>query len=529
VVLVRGAAVARPLLRYLERLVSHEVALARLGAWRSRVYAALVPRLPGADRTRRGELLTRVVEDVDARIDGLLRGRLPAASAALALAAAVAAAALVLPAAAAALLAGLAITAGLAPAVAARHAARSDAATAGARARLREAVVETVDGVEELAVRPPEAALAVPRNRSRALSRLEARSARAAGAAAMLAHLGWGVAVAGTALAAASVHGAEGAAGAPAGGAEAAAAVLLGVVALGEAALALPDAAVARRRARGATTRLAAMGAGAGVTFTGRRAGSPTIPSGATGAGLEARTGGGPAARTGGGPGGVVVRGLVAGWDGDRPPALRDLDLDLPAGSRVAVRGASGSGKSTLAAVLAGLLAPCAGTVTPAGRAAGGLVGDGVDHVFASTVRENLRLARPAATDAELRDVLVRVRLADWLAALPAGLDTWLGEGGTTLSGGERRRLVTARALLAAPALLVLDEPTEGLDEPTADALMADLLGAAGGRSVLLLTHRQEGLDLVDAVYDLAGGRLHRPDAVHPARGTLRRPAAATP
>jgi ATP-binding cassette subfamily C protein CydCD len=209
----------------------------------------------------------------------------------------------------------------------------------------------------------------------------------------------------------------------------------------------------------------------------------------------------------------VVVRGLVAGWDRDGPPALRGLDLDVPPGGRVAVRGASGSGKSTLAAVLAGLLVPWSGTVGPGAQAAGGLVGDGVDHVFASTVRENLRLARPEATDADLREVLVRVRLADWLAALPAGLDTWLGEGGTTLSGGERRRLVTARALLSGPALLVLDEPTEGLDEPTAEALMADLLGAAVGRSVVLLTHRQEGLDLVDAVYDLAGGRLRRPAA----------------
>ena len=91
---------------------------------------------------------------------------------------------------------------------------------------------------------------------------------------------------------------------------------------------------------------------------------------------------------------------------------------------------------------------------------------------------------------------------------LPAGLATWLGEGGTTISGGQRRRLAMARALLADPALLVLDEPTEGLEEQEAAALMTDLLAAATGRSVLLLTHRRDGLEHVDAVYDLVDGRL---------------------
>jgi ATP-binding cassette subfamily C protein CydCD len=206
-----------------------------------------------------------------------------------------------------------------------------------------------------------------------------------------------------------------------------------------------------------------------------------------------------------------VVSGLVAGWDPRRAPALRGLDLVVPAGGRVAILGASGCGKSTLGAVLAGLLQPRAGTVILGGSAPGGrvcLVGDEADHVFASTVRENLRLARPAADDDELGEVLARVRLGGWLAALPDGLDTWLGEGGSTVSGGERRRLATARALLADPGLLVLDEPTEGLDAPTAAVLAADLLAAAGGRTVLLLTHRGEGLAHVDAVHELADGRL---------------------
>ncbi|MEU4222618.1 ATP-binding cassette domain-containing protein, partial [Actinoplanes sp. NPDC026623] len=204
--------------------------------------------------------------------------------------------------------------------------------------------------------------------------------------------------------------------------------------------------------------------------------------------------------------GDVRLRGLCAGWDPGREPALRDLDLDLPAGSRIAVLGPSGGGKSTLAAVLAGLLDPRAGTVTGVGRTV--LVGDETDHVFASTVRENLRLARPGATDGELHAALARVRLDGWLAQQPDGLGSWLGTGGGTISGGQRRRLATARALLAAPDLLILDEPTEGLDEAGAEALMDDLLAASAGHTVLLLTHRTDGLDQVDARFELHDGRL---------------------
>jgi ATP-binding cassette subfamily C protein CydCD len=131
------------------------------------------------------------------------------------------------------------------------------------------------------------------------------------------------------------------------------------------------------------------------------------------------------------------------------------------------------------------------------------LVGDETGHVFASTVRENLRLARPEATDDELLVALRRVRLDGWLDRLSDGLDTWLGTGGATMSGGQARRLAVARALLAGPELLILDEPTEGLDTELAEALMADLLDATAGRTVLLLTHRTEGLDRVDRVVEL--------------------------
>jgi ATP-binding cassette subfamily C protein CydCD len=483
VVTVRASAVARPLLRYLERLTAHEVGFARLGQWRSSVYADLIPRVPGVGRQRRGELLSRIVEDVDLRVDGLLRGRLPAAAAGLTLATAVLAALVLVPLTAPALALGLLIAAVLAPALAARQATRQDARTARARAELADAVVETVDGLEDLAGRGTDAGLRIPVQRGQALARAEARSARTAGAAGALAHLGLGVAVVGTALAVAAAT--------TAGriGAELAAVVLLGVLTLAEPLLTLPEAAIAGRRGAGAAARLSALS---------HRPAQPAQPPQSALPAQPGRDAPAPA-------GTLTVRGLVAGWDPARPAVLNGLELRLPPGARIAVLGRSGSGKSTLAAVLAGLLDPVAGSVDwPGGRPGRvALVGDDVDHVFASTVRENLRISRPGAGDDDLRAALAQVRLAGWLSGLPHGLDTWLGEGGTTMSGGERRRLVTARALLADPDLLILDEPTEGLDEPTAEALIADLLRAAGRRRVLLLTHRREGLAQMSAVHTL--------------------------
>jgi ATP-binding cassette subfamily C protein CydCD len=464
--------------------------------------------VPGPGPHRRGDLLTRVVDDVDAVVDGLLRARLPGIAALVAVTVGTGAAILVAPVVAVPLLAGLVVAAGLAPAVASRLAARRETLTATARAEVRDAVVETVDGVEDLA--GPEA-LDVPRRRSRSLATLEARAARAAGLAAALGHLGWGVAVTGSALVLT---------GAPGVSREWAAVLLLGVVALAEPVGALPDAALAGRRAAAARTRLTGIAAppAGEIPRTGPAeagAGNPRAGSGTAGSSTTgSRTGGMAGRRTGFDGVHVTVRGLAAGWDPRQPPALAGLDLDLPAGSRTAIRGRSGSGKSTLAAVLARLLAPRAGVVRLDGRDLSALpeaevrrrvalVGDDTGHVFASTVRENLRLAAPGATDADLTAVLCRVGLGSWLDRLPDGLDTWLGTGGSTVSGGERRRLATARALLAGPALLILDEPTEGLDPDGAEALMADLLGAAGGRTVLVLAHRTEGLDRVDAVHDL--------------------------
>ncbi|AEV83929.1 ABC transporter ATPase [Actinoplanes sp. SE50] len=594
VVLVRGSAVARPLLRYLERLVAHDVAFARLGRRRAAVYAELIPRVPGPRLHRRGDLLTRLVDDVDARVDGLLRGWFPILTAAVTVAVAGAAAltiamsgdaaatiavsgdaastglaaraAGVAPAVLATRIAGvlalgIVITGVVAPLLAWWQADRQEAATGSARAALRDAMVETVDGVEELGTGA--ARSGVPENRSRTLAVLEARAARTAGLAAAVAHLGWAVAAAGTAI----VLGRAGLS------AEWSAVLLLGVIALGEPLVALPEAAIARRHATGAEHRVAALttddptarrpATGAEHRVAALATDDPTARRPATGAehrvaalatddptarrpapaepdatgetpatGADTPTdeiaaGAGPIADSAavhgttpvdpGHPapppasrprsGEVIIEALVAAWDPQGDPTIDGLSLHLRPGARAAVTGRSGSGKSTLAAVLGGLLRPRSGEVRVGGRAV--LVSDETGHVFASDVRENLRLAAPAASDGEVVAALRRVGLGPWLDGLAAGLDTWLGTGGSTMSGGQRRRLATARALLADPALLILDEPTEGIDEAGARELMADLLDAASGRTVLVFAHRAEGLDLVDQIYELSNGRLN--------------------
>jgi len=125
-------------------------------------------------------------------------------------------------------------------------------------------------------------------------------------------------------------------------------------------------------------------------------------------------------------------------------------------------------------------------------------------HVFDSTIRANLLLARPDAGEAQLEEALRRAHLEDWVRSLPDGLDTLVGEDGSRLSGGQRQRLTIARALLSDAPVLVLDEPTAHLDPETALAVVKDVVESSGDRSVLLMTHRPEGLDLVDEVVRLA-------------------------
>ena len=483
VVIVRGTAILRPLLRYLERLVVHDDALARVAGWRRRLVATLVDRVPGAVAGRRGDLLTRAVDDVEVRLDGLVRGRQPVLVALVVVPLVLLVAWAAVPATVPALLVGLGVAAVAVPLLAATAARRDGPALDRAGDRLRSAVVETVAAREELAVRDRDEVLAVPRARVAELDAARRRAAVTEGLLDGAAHLGLGVATVGAALAALTLS-----SGALPGSPELVGIVVLLPTALAGTVLALPGAARALVRGAQARARTDALGVVPPPAF--EPASPRALPDDAS----------------------VRVRGLVAGWGG--AAALDGVDLDLPTGARVAVTGSSGSGKSTLAAVLLRLLDASSGTVELGGVPLGELAGDDVrrqvgllgdhDHVFATTLRANLLMAAPDADDERLLAALHRVRLGGWVDGLAEGLDTVIGPG--SVSGGERRRIAAARLVLADPAVWILDEPTEGLDVETAEALMADLLDTPA--SVLLLTHRTEGLDRMDSIVELVDGRV---------------------
>jgi ABC-type multidrug transport system fused ATPase/permease subunit len=222
-----------------------------------------------------------------------------------------------------------------------------------------------------------------------------------------------------------------------------------------------------------------------------------------------------PAAALPAGPYHLRVEGVTARWDRVGPDVFSGLSLDLRPGRRVAVVGPSGCGKSTLAALLVRFADPSAGRITLNGTDLRHLAGDDVRRVvglmsddpycFDTSVAENLRLARREASDDDLAAALRRAGLLAWVESLPDGLATAVGEHGARLSGGQRRRLALARALLADTPILVLDEPTEHVDEATARAITDDLLDATTGRTVVLITHRTYGLDRVDEVVTMAG------------------------
>jgi ATP-binding cassette subfamily C protein CydC len=208
----------------------------------------------------------------------------------------------------------------------------------------------------------------------------------------------------------------------------------------------------------------------------------------------------------------------VFAWPGSARRVLDGASLRIEAGERVLVSGDSGEGKSSLLALALGLCTPDAGevrfadddlrTLDPAlwHTRIAWLPQDA--PVFSGSVRENLRLGDPAADDARLWQALAQVKLDARFRDADDGLDTWVGENGATLSAGQARRLALARALLRDAPLLLLDEPTEGLDQDTADALMRDIATASKGRSVLIISHATLPDGVVDTRYRLRDGRL---------------------
>jgi len=206
------------------------------------------------------------------------------------------------------------------------------------------------------------------------------------------------------------------------------------------------------------------------------------------------------------------------GYGEGEPFSLEGVSLALEPGRKVAVVGPSGSGKSTLAALVLRFWDPDEGAVRLGGRdlreydqgEVRGLVGfvPQSTHVFNDTLRANLLLARPQATDGELELALSRARLSGFVEGLPDGLDTRVGEQGMRLSGGERQRLAVARALLEDAPLLVLDEPTANLDTVTERELLDCVWEAARDRAVLLITHRLVGMERMDEILVLDAGRV---------------------
>ncbi|MEW1644490.1 thiol reductant ABC exporter subunit CydD [Streptomyces sp. NPDC091219] len=487
----RTFGIGRAVFRYAERLVSHDAVLRMLADTRVAVYRRLERLAPAGLRdTRRGDLLSRLVADVDALQDYWLRWLLPAGVAVTVSAVTVGFTAWLLPEAGAVLAVGLLAAGAGVPLVTGAVARRAERRLAPARGALATRVAELLTGTAELTV-----AGALPARTAEAgradgvLTRIASRAATATALGDGLTALVSGLTVTATAFVAAEAVAAGRLSGVLT------AVVVLTPLAAFEAVLGLPLAVQYRQRVRKSAERVyEVLDAPEPVREPERPRQAPATPF----------------------P--LVVQGLAARHTGQDRDALAGLDLTLEKGRRVAVVGSSGSGKTTLAQVLLRFLDADAGTYTLAGVDAYALDADDVRrlvglcaqdaHLFDSSVRENLLLARRDATEDELRTVLARARLLDWADGLPDGLDTLVGEHGARLSGGQRQRLALARALLADFPVLVLDEPAEHLDLATADALTADLLAATEGRTTLLITHRLAGLEDVDEVIVLDEGRV---------------------
>ena len=483
IVAVRFFGIARPLARYLERLVSHDAALRALGRIRSRFYERIEPLAPAQlEEYRSGDLLSRMVGDVDALQSLYVRGLGPPLVALIVSAICVGVAAAVLPAAAGILAVGLFVGGVLVPLVAALVNRAVGRRQAGARAELTADLIELFRGAPELvAYGREEETLDRIRRSDRELASLDRRNALAAGVADALMILVAGLTVAGVLAVAVTAH--------DAGTVDRVLVATLALLALASFDAVAPLPAAARELA--------------GTLASGRRVleladreavvRDPDTPR-----------------RSPTGPAVVALDGVTARYASAEEPAVSGLDLRLEPGKRIALVGPSGAGKTTVTSLFLRFLDPEAGRVTLDGhdlreygqadvRATFALAGQDA-HVFNSTIRANLALAHSGSSDEELWQALSRAQLASWVSGLPDGLDTLVGEEGAQLSGGQRQRLTLARAFLSDAPVLLLDEPTAHLDPENAEALIRDVLTAADGRSVLLITHRPEGLDLVDEI-----------------------------
>jgi thiol reductant ABC exporter CydC subunit len=482
---VRAFGVSRGAFRYAERLASHDAAFRVLARLRGGAYARLERLAPaGLTEFRSGDLLARLVDEVDGLADLWLRVLLPYFVAGVAAVGAVAMVAFLVPAAGLVLAVTLLFVAFAVPVFTIGVAHSGERRIAGARGQLAAATLEVLAGAPELLVAgATEDRLADLAAIDRRLAAAEARTAAGSGLGALLSGLATGVAVwLGLVAGIAAVR-----SGAADG-------VMLAVVALTPIAVheAIAGLVPASQHLPGLATMAQRL---LDVTSRPDPVAEPAVP--------EALPEG---------PYGLRCRGLRARYSPNAPDALTMPDIQVGPGDRLLVTGPSGSGKSTLAAVLVRFLEPSAGSVELVGRDRSvdicRLSGDDVrrvvclcaqdPHIFDTSVAENVRLASPGSTDAEVLAALSAAQLGGWIDSLPDGLSTMVGEHGASLSGGQRQRLSLARALLANAPVIVFDEPTEHLDDTTASALAADLLEAVAGRTLVMITHRPELIGAVE-------------------------------
>jgi thiol reductant ABC exporter CydC subunit len=486
IVAVRAFGMARPAFRYWERLRSHDAALADLAGRRTAAYRRLIPLTPARlGRRGRADLLTGVVDDLTDVVDAQVRVTVPIISAFVASAVATIVLAVLSP------VAGLVIAAMTILTVPIlvlgwRLETRSQQTLLGARAELSQ-VTELVSGNagELQAIGASDRAQTWLATAHTDLRRAAGQQSRGRAVAAGLLLLL--TAVAALAMTAAVVPGVGTTISGPV-----AALLILTPIALGDAFSTLPDVARALARSQASAVRLhTLLDQQSAVSATG------VLPREAA-AGI---------------PPDISVSTLTASWSG-AAPQVGPLDLQIRPGTRLAITGPNGCGKSTLLAVLARALDPSGGSYQLGDQDALGIelgqarqifaVLDDEPHLFASTLRANLQLARPESADPDLVEALNRAGLARWFTDLAQGLDTIIGAGGRGVSGGERARLGLARALLSKRPVLLLDEPVAHLDHATADAVMGDLTRSAKGQSVIMVSHRRDGLAGFDRVIDLS-------------------------
>ena len=486
---VEVLAFSRGPLRYAERLVGHDATLRALARWRVWLYDCLTPRVPAAlSGWRSGDLLTRAIDDVDTLQDLYLRTLLPLVIAAGSAVLGLVVVGLELPVAAIALGAPLAVACTVPTVLAWRSASGDDAAELGGA--LTAQVVDALHGAPDLLAFGADGAMLERLEKlSNEAAMIDRRQAAASALATLLTQLCAGSAVlAVLAVAVSAVH------------AHHLDPVMVAVLPL--AALAtfepIPGIALAATRARAvgaAARRLLALEAVPVPVH------DPAVP-----------------AHVGAGTPEISFAQASLRYAPDLPRALDGVVVLVAPGARVAVTGSSGAGKSSLVNALLRFWPLEGGALTLGGVAVDRLLQSDVRatcalvdqkaHLFAGTVRSNVTLGRPEATEEQVAAALDAAQLSGWIATLPSGLETPVGEEGVAVSGGERRRLAVARALLAGGPVLLLDEPTAGLDAALADRLITDVLAAAGTRSVLLITHRAGEATRCDAVLTLEEGRV---------------------